>query len=222
MHMIYNFLVKPLFDYIVSLILLILLSPLIFIIIILLGIQNKGKILFLQKRPGYKGKPFHIIKFKTMRDDVDVLGNLLPDEYRITTLGRIIRKCSLDEVLQLINVLKGDMSIVGPRPLLMKYLDLYDEEQYTRHDVLPGITGWAQVNGRNAISWDSKFKLDLEYLEKNSLWFDLKILGLTFFIVISRSDVNKQGHSTTDEFKGTSTHNVKNHNRREPQELSYT
>ena len=182
MHMIYNFLVKPLFDYIVSLILLILLSPLIFIIIILLGIQNKGKILFLQKRPGYKGKPFHIIKFKTMRDDVDVLGNLLPDEYRITTLGRIIRKCSLDEVLQLINVLKGDMSIVGPRPLLMKYLDLYDEEQYTRHDVLPGITGWAQVNGRNAISWDSKFKLDLEYLEKNSFLFDLKILFLTFFI----------------------------------------
>ncbi len=220
--MIYSFFVKPFFDYIVSLFLLLLLSPLIFIVIILLGIQNKGKILFFQKRPGYKGKPFHIIKFKTMSDHVDEEGNLLPDEYRITNLGRIIRKCSLDEVLQLINVLKGDMSIVGPRPLLMKYLELYDEIQYTRHDVLPGITGWAQVNGRNAISWDSKFKLDLEYLEKNSFWFDLKILFLTFFIVLSRSDVNKDGHSTTEEFKGTATPNRKNHKRREPQELSYT
>lgn len=204
--MFYTFLIKPACDYIVSLFLLIVLSPLIFIIILLLGIQNKGKVLFFQKRPGYKGRPFHIIKFKTMRDDLDADGNLLPDALRVTSLGRVIRKCSLDEVLQLINVLKGDMSIVGPRPLLMKYLPLYDEIQYSRHDVLPGITGWAQVNGRNAISWDSKFELDLEYLKKYSFWFDLKILLMTLVIVISRSGISQEGTVTTSEFQGSAAY----------------
>lgn len=201
--MIYRLLIKPCCDFIVAMILLIVLSPLIFIITILLSIQNRGKVLFFQKRPGYKGEPFYIIKFKTMRDDFDANGNLLPDALRITNLGRIIRKCSLDEVLQLINVLKGEMSIVGPRPLLMKYLNLYDEFQHARHDVLPGITGWAQINGRNAISWESKFELDLEYLRKNSFWFDLRVLFLTSFIVLSRSGVNQEGHSASDEFKGS-------------------
>jgi len=204
--MFYIFLIKPACDYIASLFLLILLSPLIFLIIVLLGIQNKGKVLFFQKRPGYKGRPFHIIKFKTMRDEFDADGNLLPDALRITSLGRIIRKCSLDEVLQLINVLKGDMSIVGPRPLLMKYLPLYDEVQYTRHDVLPGITGWAQVNGRNAISWESKFELDLVYLKKHSFWFDIKILFLTTIIVLSRSGVTQEGSVSAVEFQGSAVY----------------
>ena len=200
----YGYYIKPLGDFLVALLLLIVCSPLIVLICCLLSIQNKGSFLFLQQRPGLKGKPFKIIKFKTMRDEFDYSGNLLPDHERITPLGNIIRKCSLDEVLQLINVLKGEMSIVGPRPLLMKYLSLYDDMQHKRHDVLPGITGWAQVNGRNNLSWEKKFKLDLEYLTKRSLLLDTKILILTFFIVLTRSGVNKEGCQTTTEFKGSS------------------
>ena len=200
----YGYYIKPLGDFLVALLLLTICSPLIALICCLLSIQNKGSFLFLQQRPGLKGKPFKIIKFKTMRDEFDYSGNLLPDHERITPLGNIIRKCSLDEVLQLINVLKGEMSIVGPRPLLMKYLSLYDDMQHKRHDVLPGITGWAQVNGRNNLSWEKKFKLDLEYLTKRSLLLDTKILILTFFIVLTRSGVNKEGCQTTTEFKGSS------------------
>ena len=200
----YGYYIKPLGDFLVALLLLTICSPLIVLICCLLSIQNKGSFLFLQQRPGLKGKPFKIIKFKTMRDEFDYSGNLLPDHERITPLGNIIRKCSLDEVLQLINVLKGEMSIVGPRPLLMKYLSLYDDMQHKRHDVLPGITGWAQVNGRNNLSWEKKFKLDLEYLTKRSLLLDTKILILTFVIVLTRSGVNKEGCQTTTEFKGSS------------------
>ena len=200
----YGYYIKPLGDFLIALLLLTLCSPLIVLICCLLSIQNKGSFLFLQQRPGLKGKPFKIIKFRTMRDEFDHAGNLLPDHARITPLGNIIRKCSLDEVLQLINVLKGEMSIVGPRPLLMKYLSLYDDMQYRRHDVLPGITGWAQVNGRNNLSWEKKFKLDLEYLSKRSFLLDVKILLLTFFIVLTRSGVNKDGCQTTTEFKGSS------------------
>ena len=200
----YGYYIKPLGDFLIALLLLTLCSPLIVLICCLLSIQNKGSFLFLQQRPGLKGKPFKIIKFRTMRDEFDHAGNLLPDHARITPLGNIIRKCSLDEVLQLINVLKGEMSIVGPRPLLMKYLSLYDDMQYRRHDVLPGITGWAQVNGRNNLSWEKKFKLDLEYLSRRSFLLDIKILILTFFIVLTRSGVNKDGCQTTTEFTGSS------------------
>jgi len=196
--------IKPLCDFTTALLLLTVCSPLIILICILLSIQNNGSFLFLQLRPGLKGQPFKIIKLKTMRDVFDYSGKLLPDDSRITPLGSIVRKCSLDEVLQLINVLKGEMSIVGPRPLLMKYLLLYDDMQHKRHDVLPGITGWAQVNGRNNLSWEKKFKLDLEYLTKRSFLLDAKILILTFFIVLTRSGVNKDGCQTTTEFEGSS------------------
>lgn len=196
--------IKPLCDFTVALLLLTVCSPLIVLICVLLSIQNNGSFLFLQSRPGLKGKPFKIIKFKSMRDVFDHSGKLLPDDSRITPLGSIVRKCSLDEVLQLINVLKGEMSIVGPRPLLMKYLLLYDANQHKRHDVLPGITGWAQVNGRNNLSWEKKFKLDLEYLTKKSFFLDIKILILTLFIVLTRSGVSKDGCQTTTEFTGSS------------------
>ena len=200
----YGHYIKPLGDVLIAVLLLIIFSPLIVLISFLLSIQNNGSFLFLQQRPGLKGKPFKIIKFKTMRDVFDQSGQLLPDDLRITPLGSIVRKCSLDEVLQLINVLRGEMSIVGPRPLLMKYLLLYDDAQHRRHDVLPGITGWAQVHGRNNLSWEKKFKLDLEYLTKRSFLLDAKILILTFFIVLTRSGVNKEGCQTTTEFKGSS------------------
>ena len=200
----YGYYIKPLGDFLIAVVVLTFCSPLLVLISFLLLIQNKGSFLFLQQRPGLKGKPFKIIKFKTMIDVFDHSGKLLPDEARITPLGSIIRKCSLDEVLQLINVLKGEMSIVGPRPLLMKYLLLYDDLQHKRHDVLPGITGWAQVNGRNNLSWEKKFKLDLEYLSKRSFLLDVKILLLTIFIVLTRSGVNKDGCQTTTEFTGSS------------------
>ena len=200
----YGNFIKPIGDFTISFLVLTFISPLIVLISLLLVIQNKGDFLFFQYRPGLKGKPFKIIKFKTMLDVYDHAGQLLPDAQRITPLGQLIRKCSLDEVLQLINVLKGEMSIVGPRPLLMKYLLLYDDMQLRRHDVLPGITGWAQVHGRNNLRWEKKFKLDLEYLTKRSFLLDAKILILTFFIVLTRSGVNKDGCHTTTEFKGSS------------------
>ena len=184
-----------------ALILLILLSPLILGVIILLVIANKGDVFFLQTRPGLKAKPFKIIKFKTMRDAFDD-GKPLPDKLRLTKVGQWVRSASLDELLQLINVLKGDMSLVGPRPLLMQYLDRYTPQQARRHEVKPGITGWAQVNGRNAISWEEKFRYDVEYVEKQSFLFDLKILWMTFFNVIRRKGISADGHATMEEFKG--------------------
>ena len=194
--------IKPFFDFWVASFLLLLLSPLIIIVVIVLALVNKGAILFIQVRPGFKAHPFKIFKFKTMRDAMDQHGILLSDEQRLTVVGRIIRKCSLDEILQLVNVLKGDMSIIGPRPLLMKYLSLYDADQVKRHDVLPGITGWAQVNGRNNISWKRKFQFDLEYIERQSFAFDCRILLMTLVKVFLGSGVNQQGSETTNEFTG--------------------
>lgn len=163
---------------------------------------NRGKIFFFQQRPGLNGKAFTIIKFKTMKDIYDNQGILLPDELRLTYSGRLVRSFSIDEILQLINVLKGDMSLVGPRPLLMKYLDLYSPEEARRHEVKPGITGWAQVNGRNAISWEEKFRYDIEYVNNQSFFLDLKILWLTLVKVLKRQGINAQSNITMEEFKG--------------------
>ena len=168
----------------------------------LLAFANKGSVFFFQQRPGLNSLPFKIIKFKTMRDAFDENGNPLPDELRLTKAGKFVRSASIDELLQLINVLKGEMSLVGTRPLLMQYLSRYSPEQAKRHNVKPGITGWAQVNGRNAISWDQKFKLDVEYVEKQSFTLDLKILWMTFLNVIQSKGISADGHITMEEFKG--------------------
>ena len=193
---------KPFGDFIIALLLLIILSPIVLLITIFLFLANNGKVFFFQQRPGLNSKPFKIVKFKTMRDAFDNEGIPLPDEFRITKIGGIVRSASLDELLQLINVLKGDMSLVGPRPLLMQYLSRYSPEQAKRHNVKPGITGWAQVNGRNAISWEQKFKYDVAYVEKQSFNLDLKILWMTFLNVIQRKGISADGHVTMEEFKG--------------------
>jgi undecaprenyl phosphate N,N'-diacetylbacillosamine 1-phosphate transferase len=193
---------KPLGDFIIALLLLIILFPIITLTAILLLIANNGKVFFFQQRPGLNSKSFKIVKFKTMRDAFDEKGAPLPDELRLTKVGNIVRSASLDELLQLFNVIKGDMSLVGPRPLLMQYLSRYSPEQAKRHNVKPGITGWAQVNGRNAISWEQKFKFDVEYIEKHSFILDLKILWLTFLNVIQRKGISADGHVTMEEFKG--------------------
>ncbi len=198
----YKAIVKRIFDFIVALFLLFILSPLIFLTIVFLAIANRGNIFFLQLRPGLQGKSFKIIKFKTMCDVFDLSGNPLPDEDRLTKIGQLVRSVSLDELLQLINVLKGDMSLVGPRPLLTQYLSRYTPEQLRRHNVRPGITGWAQVNGRNALSWEEKFKLDVEYVEKVSFALDMKILCMTFLNVVQRKGISADGCATMEEFRG--------------------
>ena len=199
----YKYTFKTLIDFFAAAILLILLSPIILGIIILLAIVNRSSVFFLQTRSGYHSRPFKIIKFKTMRDAYDESGNLLPDEIRLTKVGKYVRAASLDELLQLINVLKGDMSLVGPRPLLMKYLDRYTQEQARRHQVKPGITGWAQVNGRNAISWEEKFNLDVWYVENISFKLDINILFLTVIKIFRREGINAPGQATADYFKGS-------------------
>lgn len=199
----YRYFIKPLCDFFITLFLLIILSPNILLTAILLFLANNGKVFFFQQRPGLNSKPFKIVKFKTMRDAFDNDGVPLPDDVRLTRVGSIVRSVSLDELLQLINVLKGDMSLVGPRPLLMQYLTRYSTEQARRHEVKPGITGWAQVNGRNAISWEQKFKYDIEYVEKQSMALDIKILWMTFLNVIKRKGISADGHATMEEFKGT-------------------
>ncbi len=198
----YKNIIKPLTDFLVAALLLFILFPIILGVILLLAVANRGSVFFLQTRPGYRAKSFKIIKFKTMRDAFDESGRLLPDEFRLTKVGQWVRAASLDELLQLINVLKGDMSLVGPRPLLLKYLDLYTPEQARRHEVKPGITGWAQVNGRNAISWEVKFCFDIEYVEKQSFLLDIQILWMTLFIVIFRKGISADGHATMEEFRG--------------------
>ena len=185
----YRKIFKQLFDRLLALIALILLFPVFIFIIFLLSIANKGKPFFIQSRPGRSGKIFKIIKFKTMSDKIDSNGNLLPDTDRLTKTGNFVRKTSLDEIPQLINVIKGDMSLIGPRPLLTNYLHLYNDFQNRRHEVKPGITGWAQVNGRNAISWDKKFELDVWYVDNISLYLDIKIVFLTIKKVLSSKDV---------------------------------
>ncbi|MFW6272474.1 MAG: sugar transferase, partial [bacterium] len=185
-----------------SFVLLLLTFPIFFILFILLKLQPERKVFFIQNRTGLNGKTFKLIKFTNMNDEKDTEGNLLPDEMRITTLGRYLRATSLDELPQLINVLKGDMSLIGPRPLLPKYIPLYSKDQYRRHEVRPGITGWAQVNGRNNISWTKKFELDVWYVENVSFWLDLKIIYLTIVKVLKREDVSKDGFATTEPFNG--------------------
>ncbi|MCV3422987.1 undecaprenyl phosphate N,N'-diacetylbacillosamine 1-phosphate transferase [Campylobacter lari] len=192
---------KRVFDFFLALILLIIFLPFMVLISIVLKIVQ-GSVLFKQARPGLNEKIFYIYKFKTMSDETDENGKLLPDELRLKPFGKLVRSLSLDELPQLFNVLKGDMSFIGPRPLLVEYLPLYNQEQKKRHDVRPGITGWAQINGRNAISWEQKFKYDVEYVQNCSFLFDLKIFFMTIVKVLKRSGVNKEGVATTDKFNG--------------------
>lgn len=193
---------KIILDRLFALILLALLSPFLLLLVILLAIQNRGTPFFIQIRPGKNTRFFTIFKFKTMRDTRNAAGELLPDMERITFLGKIVRKLSLDELPQLWNVLKGEMSFVGPRPLLPEYVPLYSEEQNKRHDVLPGITGWAQVNGRNSLSWEKKFKLDVDYVNNQSLGLDLKILLMTILKVVKSEGVNVDETLTMEPFNG--------------------
>ena len=194
---------KRVIDLIVAFLALLILAPLIGLVTLLLYSQNKGKPFFFQERPGQFKKPFYIIKFKTMTDEKDAEGNLLPDNLRITKFGGWVRKLSIDELPQLINVLKGEMSLVGPRPLLFKYMPLYTAEQLRRHEVRPGITGWAQVNGRNSISWTQKFALDVEYVDKVSFLMDCKILFLTVKKVLIREGINQSAERPMQPFNGT-------------------
>lgn len=197
---------KRLLDFTASFIGLLLLSPFFIITTIVLSIANNGKPFFKQRRPGKNGHIFMLVKFKTMNDRKDAKGQLLPDEKRLTGLGKFIRKTSLDEIPQLINVLKGDMSLIGPRPLLIEYLPLYSSFQNRRHEVKPGITGWAQVNGRNAISWERKFELDVWYVDNISLKLDLRILLLTLKKVFKSEGISQQGHATMPFFKGVESY----------------
>lgn len=194
---------KRIFDLIVSITLLIIFAPVIGIVAVLVRVKLGSPIVFKQQRPGLHAKPIHIYKFRSMTDERDSEGNLLPDSIRLTSFGELLRKYSLDELLQLVNVIKGDLSLVGPRPLLMDYLPLYTEEQAKRHQVRPGITGWAQVNGRNAISWEEKFRLDVWYVENQSVRLDLKILFLTFVKVIKSDGISHGNHVTMEKFSGS-------------------
>jgi lipopolysaccharide/colanic/teichoic acid biosynthesis glycosyltransferase len=198
----YRNFIKPLCDRVVALIALVVLSPVILIVTTLLLVANNGKPFFFQPRAGFKGGIFRIIKFKTMNDRKDANGELLPDADRLTAIGRFVRKTSLDELPQLLNVIKGDMSIVGPRPLLLEYLPLYNATQARRHDVKPGITGWAQVNGRNAISWSLKFEYDVYYVEHISFAFDIRIIWRTLSKVFKSEGISAQGVATAEKFTG--------------------
>ncbi|PIF31387.1 lipopolysaccharide/colanic/teichoic acid biosynthesis glycosyltransferase [Flavobacterium sp. 9] len=193
---------KRVIDFTASFLSLLIFSPLLLFCTVGLFFSNQGKPFFFQLRPGKNGKIFKIIKFKTMNDKKDVVGNLLSDDQRLTKIGKFVRKTSLDEIPQLINVVKGDMSLIGPRPLLPEYLPLYDEEQRRRHEVKPGITGWAQVNGRNAISWPKKFEYDVWYVDNISFVLDVKIFFLTLKKVFISEGINMEGQVTTETFKG--------------------
>ncbi|MBE0492622.1 MAG: undecaprenyl phosphate N,N'-diacetylbacillosamine 1-phosphate transferase [Sulfurospirillum sp.] len=194
---------KSLFDKTLALFLIILFLPIYIVVSLLILMKMRSPILFRQKRPGYKEKIFCIYKFRTMTNETDVDGNLLPDEQRLVGIGKFIRSTSLDELPQLFNVLRGEMSFVGPRPLLIEYLPLYNDTQKRRHDVKPGITGWAQVNGRNAISWEQKFELDAWYVDNQSFWLDMKILWMTFLKVVKRSDISSNTSATMEKFRGS-------------------
>lgn len=194
---------KPLIDFVAAFSALLILSPLLAVITFLLALANEGKPFFLQRRPGKDSRIFKIVKFRTMTDGRDKNGNLLPDAERLTGIGKFVRKTSIDEIPQLLNVLKGDMSIVGPRPLLPEYLTLYNDRQKKRQLVKPGITGWAQVNGRNAISWTQKFEYDVWYVENQSFWLDLRILFRTVKKVLLSEGINTANMATTERFNGT-------------------
>jgi len=195
-------LIKRLLDLIITVPILLCLSPFMLLIWVLVAWQHGQPVIFRQSRPGYKGKLFTIYKFRTMRDLRDAQGQPLPDEKRLTKFGQFLRKWSLDETPELINVLRGEMSLVGPRPLLIEYLPLYSQEQSRRHDVLPGITGWAQIHGRNAVSWQEKFSLDIWYVDHWSLWLDIKILFSTIIKVLRREGISQPGQATAELFKG--------------------
>ncbi|MEI6442542.1 MAG: sugar transferase [Nostocales cyanobacterium ELA583] len=195
--------IKYLLDRIIAAIALIILSPVMLVVAIAIYMRMGNPIFFTQSRPGKDNYIFTFYKFRTMTDERDAKGNLLPDEFRLTSFGKFLRKTSLDELPQLGNVLKGDMSLVGPRPLLVRYLDRYTPGQARRHEVLPGITGFAQIKGRNAISWEEKFALDIWYVDNWSLWLDLKILVLTVLKVVQQDGINQEGYTTSAEFKGT-------------------
>jgi sugar transferase EpsL len=193
---------KRLFDFIFALIALIVLSPVILATAILVRIFIGTPIIFKQERPGYKGRSFFIYKFRSMTNRLTCDGSLLPDAERLTRFGRLLRSLSLDELPELFNIVRGEMSFVGPRPLLMEYLPLYSPEQARRHDVVPGLTGWAQVNGRNAIDWPTRFSMDTWYVDNWSFWLDIRIIFLTVWKVISREGVNQEGQSTVEYFRG--------------------
>ena len=200
----YKHFFKRVFDFFISLIALICISPLLLVIIIWLHFANKGAgVFFTQDRPGKNAKIFKVIKFKTMTDDRDENGKLLPDAQRLTKVGKFVRSTSIDELPQLINVLKGDMALIGPRPLLPKYLPLYSPEQARRHEVRPGISGWAQCHGRNAISWAEKFKLDVWYVDHCTLWTDIQVILITIKNVLMRKDINNDNSATMYPFDGT-------------------
>ena len=200
----YKYFLKRFFDFWISLIALIIISPLLLVITIWLHFANKGAgAFFFQERPGKDGKIFKVIKFKTMTDERDAEGNLLPDEQRLTKVGKFVRSTSIDELPQLINVLKGDMALIGPRPLLPQYLPLYSPEQARRHEVRPGISGWAQCHGRNAISWTEKFKLDVWYVDHCTLLTDLKVIWITMMKVLKRADISNGAAATMPPFNGS-------------------
>lgn len=195
-------LIKRTIDVLASSIGLLLLSPILVIVAILVRIKLGSPIFFTQNRVGKDGKIFKMIKFRTMLDSTDKWGEPLPDEERLTSFGKLLRSTSLDELPELINVLKGDMSLVGPRPLLVEYIELYSEEQFRRHEVRPGITGWAQVNGRNTLAWNERFKMDVDYVDSQDLAFDIKILFLTVFKVLKRDGISQNGNVTMEKFDG--------------------
>jgi sugar transferase EpsL len=196
---------KRLFDLFFSLIALLLTSPVMLLIALIVRLFLGNPILFRQQRPGYLGRPFFILKFRTMTSARDSKGNLLPDSRRLTRLGRFLRNLSLDELPELFNILWGDMSWIGPRPLLMEYLELYSPEQMRRHQVYPGLTGWAQVNGRNALTWQDKFRMDTWYVDHWTFWLDMKILLLTLWKVLTREGITQPGQATTEYFSGNET-----------------
>ena len=199
----YKHFLKRFFDFIISLIALICISPILLVVTVWLHFANKGAgAFFFQERPGKDAKIFKVIKFKTMTDDCDAEGNLLPDAQRLTKVGKFVRSTSIDELPQLINVLKGDMALIGPRPLLVKYLPLYSAEQARRHEVRPGISGWAQCHGRNAISWTEKFKLDVWYVDHCTLWTDIKVIWITVMKVLKRADISNNAAATMPPFNG--------------------
>jgi sugar transferase EpsL len=205
---------KRLFDIISSAAGLIIFSPLLAVLAVLVRLKIGSPVIFRQQRPGLNGKAFIIYKFRTMTDQCDESGNLLPDEKRLSAFGRFLRSTSFDELPELFNVLKGDMSIVGPRPLMMKYLGRYSPEQARRHEVKPGITGWAQINGRNAISWEDRFKLDVWYVDNRTFWLDIKIIFRSVWMVLARKDITQQDRATMDEFMGTRSNGTAEHPQR--------
>ena len=203
----YTSFIKRLIDGVVSALLLLITFPFLLLVALLLYVFQ-GNVFFVHERPGKKEKTFKLLKFKTMTDQRDAMGKLLPDAQRLTKIGKFVRSTSLDELPQLWNVLKGDMSLIGPRPLLVRYLPLYDEHQKRRHEVKPGITGWAQVNGRNAISWEQKFEYDVWYVDHQSFWLDMKILYLTVLKVFKREGISAAGQATTEAFKGNQSSSI--------------